>query len=181
MLALDSDRWDTLSHAFGQAWDIPDRLRQIGDGSTPEDAWRYLWAVLCHGGSIADAAYAALSGRIRIADGCDRTPESVLDELLADLWPADTPAPRLTGAGQSGAGDGEGPPDGQGKADGLPPATAGDFRIEYRAVWPDGTQRWLDSRGQFYCRERAGAERPVRLRGCLVDITDRKQAELAAR
>ncbi len=29
-----------------------------------------------------DAAYAALSGRIRIADGCDRTPESVLDELL---------------------------------------------------------------------------------------------------
>ena len=30
-----------------------------------------------------DAAYAALSGRIRIADGCDRSPESVLDELLA--------------------------------------------------------------------------------------------------
>jgi hypothetical protein len=26
-----------------------------------------------------DAAHAALSGRIRIADGCDRTPESVLD------------------------------------------------------------------------------------------------------
>ena len=35
-----------------------------------------------------DAAYAALSGRIRIADGCDRSPESVLDELLAGLWPA---------------------------------------------------------------------------------------------
>ena len=27
-----------------------------------------------------DAAHAALSGRIRLADGCDRTPESVLDE-----------------------------------------------------------------------------------------------------
>jgi magnesium chelatase subunit D len=37
-----------------------------------------------------DAAYAALSGRIRIADGCDRSPESVIDELLASLWP-DTP------------------------------------------------------------------------------------------
>ena len=34
-----------------------------------------------------DAAHAALSGRIRLADGCDRTPESVLDELLDALWP----------------------------------------------------------------------------------------------
>ena len=33
-----------------------------------------------------DAAHAALSGRIRIADGCDRTPESILDELLDALW-----------------------------------------------------------------------------------------------
>ena len=74
-----------------------------------------------------DAAYAALSGRIRIADGCDRTPESVLDELLAELWPADTPQPLLTGADQASAGDGDGPPGGQGKADCLPPPTAGDF------------------------------------------------------
>ena len=74
-----------------------------------------------------DAACAALSGRIRIADGCDRTPESVLDELLAELWPADTPQPRLTGAGQGDDGDGGGPPGGRGKADRLPPATAGDF------------------------------------------------------
>ena len=74
-----------------------------------------------------DAAYAALSGRIRIADGCDRTPESVLDELLAELWPADTPQPLLTDAGQGGAGDDDGPPGGQGKADCLPPPTAGDF------------------------------------------------------
>ena len=36
-----------------------------------------------------DAAYAALSGRIRVADGVDRTPESVIDELLDRLWPAD--------------------------------------------------------------------------------------------
>ena len=38
-------------------------------------------------GSTRDAAHAALSGRIRIADGCDRTPESILDELLDALWP----------------------------------------------------------------------------------------------
>jgi magnesium chelatase subunit D len=35
-----------------------------------------------------DAAYAALSGRIRIADGSDRSPESVLDEILDALWPS---------------------------------------------------------------------------------------------
>ena len=73
-----------------------------------------------------DAAYAALSGRIRIADGCDRTPESVLDELLAELWPADTPQPELTD-GRGGAGDDRAPSDGQGKADRLPPTAAGDF------------------------------------------------------
>ena len=41
-----------------------------------------------------DAAYAALSGRIRVADGVDRTPESVIDELLDRLWPADRPTRR---------------------------------------------------------------------------------------
>jgi magnesium chelatase subunit D len=40
-----------------------------------------------------DAAYAALSGRIRITDGVDRTAESVIDELLEELWPADVPEP----------------------------------------------------------------------------------------
>ena len=49
--------------------------------------------------SARDAAYAALSGRIRIADGCDRTPESVIDELLDELWPAGS------GAAESGTAD----------------------------------------------------------------------------
>ena len=50
--------------------------------------------------------------RIRIADGCDRSPESVLDEIIDQMWPADSepddPAE-----------------DGQGKADGLPADAAG--------------------------------------------------------
>ncbi|WP_308282493.1 AAA family ATPase [Pseudonocardia nigra] len=68
-------------------------------------------------GTGRDAAYAALSGRIRIADGVDRTPESVIDELLDELWPADPdPAdPEAT----------EDPADGPGKADGLPDPAAG--------------------------------------------------------
>jgi magnesium chelatase subunit D len=50
-----------------------------------------------------DAAYAALSGRIRMADGVERTPESVIDELLDRLWPADA--------------DSAEPPDAEGKAE----------------------------------------------------------------
>src|ERR1700722_6440775 len=46
-----------------------------------------------------DAVHAALSGRIRIADGCDRTPESILDELLAALWPDDAAGPQPDPAG----------------------------------------------------------------------------------
>jgi len=56
-------------------------------------------------GTAVDAAYAALSGRIRIADGCDRTPESVLDEILDGLWPEDG-APDLDGQREGGSGKG---------------------------------------------------------------------------
>jgi magnesium chelatase subunit D len=61
-----------------------------------------------------DAAYAALSGRIRIADGVDRTPESVIDELLDAHWSASDP----DSADPGGA-------DAAGKADGLPSPSAG--------------------------------------------------------
>src|SRR3984957_17196883 len=78
-----------------------------------------------------DAAHAALSGRIRIADGCDRSPEAVLDELLDDLWPADAEAPPAAadpdetgGPGESGARDGRGKADGPPDPAGLPRAGA---------------------------------------------------------
>lgn len=50
-----------------------------------------------------DAAYAALSGRIRVADGVDRTPESVIDELLDRLW---QPPPDPTDAARSSDAEG---------------------------------------------------------------------------
>ncbi len=59
-----------------------------------------------------DAMYAALSGRIRIADGVERTPESLLDELLDQLWPSDEPEPSESS---------ESSEDEQGKADGPSP------------------------------------------------------------
>jgi magnesium chelatase subunit D len=69
-----------------------------------------------------DAVLAALSGRIRIADGCDRPPEAVLDELLEAIWPADAAAPELPVPGpesseQDGRGKADGPPQGAGHAE----------------------------------------------------------------
>jgi len=63
-----------------------------------------------------DAAYAALSGRIRMADGVDRTPESVIDELLDELWPAEA----------------DDPADDPGKADGPPETNPAGFRPRSR-------------------------------------------------
>lgn len=63
-----------------------------------------------------DAAYAALSGRIRIADGVDRAPESIIDEILDEIWPEHGEPPPDE--------DAEQPPDqgdDPGKADGPPP------------------------------------------------------------
>jgi magnesium chelatase subunit D len=74
-----------------------------------------------------DAAHAALSGRLRVADGCDRTPESVLDEILGAAWPQDAPAP-LTPDDRGPARD-DGAAAGRGKASGLPPAAAGPTRL----------------------------------------------------
>jgi len=81
-------------------------------------------------GTAQDAAYAALSGRIRIADGCDRSPESVLDELLGQVWPAAAPPPgpaAETGGEppSPGAGAASGARGGQRKADARPRPEAG--------------------------------------------------------
>jgi len=72
-------------------------------------------------GAARDAMHAALSGRIRVADGCDRTPESVLDEILDGLWPAGADGPEL----DTSMGDPLGPEaDGRGKGDGPPPGVS---------------------------------------------------------
>ena len=84
--------------------------------------------------SARDAAHAALSGRIRIADGCDRAPESVIDELLDAIWPGDSPGPRLPDAAPADGAPahpdgGRATLDGRGKGEGLP-AAAGHSRAK---------------------------------------------------
>lgn len=46
--------------------------------------------------------------------------------------------------------------------------------VEYRVALPDGTGRWLASRGRF---QQNSVQGPNRLMGVTVDITERKQAE----
>jgi two-component system sensor kinase FixL len=55
--------------------------------------------------------------------------------------------------------------------------TGAEYRAEYRAVLPNGQIRWIAGRGHV---EFAGDGQPVRMRGCSLDITRRKQAELEA-
>jgi magnesium chelatase subunit D len=78
-----------------------------------------------------DAAYAALSGRIRIADGCDRSPESVLDEILDEAWARDDAPPSDPGAGDPPDGQGEDGrrAGGRGKEHSLPPGAAGAYHL----------------------------------------------------
>jgi magnesium chelatase subunit D len=109
-----------------------------------------------------DAANAALSGRIRIADGCDRTPESVLDELLGRLWPPGTqldgPAGGIPGRPSGAEGTGHdgiihgGTADGQGKAEGLPQA-AGHGRGDERRTSRSSLRR---DRGRGTARRTIG-------------------------
>ena len=51
-----------------------------------------------------------------------------------------------------------------------------DFEMEYRVVWPDGSQHWLYDRGKTYY-DADGI--PLYMTGACVDITERKRAEEA--
>jgi PAS domain S-box-containing protein len=52
----------------------------------------------------------------------------------------------------------------------------GDYQIEYRIVFPDGSLRWLEGRGKLYTDDAGQAERMV---GICMDITDRRRVEQA--
>ncbi len=49
---------------------------------------------------------------------------------------------------------------------------------EFRVIWPDGSVHWICSRGEFLFDD-DGA--PVRMRGTIVEITDRKEVEAKLR
>ena len=76
MLPLDDPRWSRLSHAYGDATDVPDMLRQLAvlaEQNAGEDSkesvvlWARLWSCLCHQETAFDASYAAVPHIVDIA------------------------------------------------------------------------------------------------------------------
>jgi PAS domain S-box-containing protein len=51
----------------------------------------------------------------------------------------------------------------------------GEFRYEYRIIWPDGSVRWVEGHGKPVYDEDGQC---LKVRGLIVDITETKQAEL---
>jgi PAS domain S-box-containing protein len=61
----------------------------------------------------------------------------------------------------------------------MDPAVRGDFDVEYRTIGhEDGVERWIAAKGRAFFDE---ADRPLRVVGATVDVTERKRAELHLR
>jgi len=71
--------WQTLSHVYGPAGDIPallDRARtDMRPAHVPGSAWFDLWSALCHQGDTYTASYAAAPALVQIAQLRQHTPE----------------------------------------------------------------------------------------------------------
>jgi hypothetical protein len=76
MIALDSPRWDELTHAYGGASDIPALLRDLKSAPPPanyrSEPWFSLWSALCHQHDVYTASYAAIPHVVAIASDKQR-------------------------------------------------------------------------------------------------------------
>lgn len=61
------------------------------------------------------------------------------------------------------------------------PQGDGSCYVEYRTIWPDGTERWLAATGRALFAELGGEKRAIRFIGTCFDITQRKYAEESLR
>jgi PAS domain S-box-containing protein len=57
------------------------------------------------------------------------------------------------------------------------PDSSGDYDIEYRVVWPDGSIHWVLAKGQAYFEGAGPERRTARFIGTNMDISERKQLE----
>ncbi len=71
MLPLSSPRWVGLTHAYGDAADIPGLLERAPadtrPAGQPQSAWFDLWSALCHQGDTYTASYAAAPHLVAMA------------------------------------------------------------------------------------------------------------------
>ncbi|MBE7432425.1 MAG: hypothetical protein HS100_00775 [Anaerolineales bacterium] len=69
MINLDSSKWSELSHAYGNASDIPNLLRQLEEmpsSAGNDEPWFSIWSSLAHQGDVYSASFAAVPHVIRI-------------------------------------------------------------------------------------------------------------------
>jgi len=67
-LPLDSARWDQLQHAYGDASDIPELLRQLETVPASKgeyEPWFSLWSALAHQNDVYTASFAAVPHVVR--------------------------------------------------------------------------------------------------------------------
>lgn len=50
----------------------------------------------------------------------------------------------------------------------------GDFAVEYRSIWPDGSLHWIEALGRGFYNEK---HEPVRMQGAVLDVSERKRAD----
>jgi PAS domain S-box-containing protein len=66
-------------------------------------------------------------------------------------------------------------------ASAIHPNSTGRYKVEKRVIWPDGTIRWIATKGQVQYQIEKDKRIPVRLIGTVMDITSPKQAEESLR
>jgi hypothetical protein len=84
MLALDSEKWGELDHAYGSASDIPALLKKLPEAPVREqydaEPWFSLWSAICHQCDVYTASYAAMPYVISAA--AERRPEDRAEYFL---------------------------------------------------------------------------------------------------
>jgi hypothetical protein len=69
MISLDSPEWANLKHAYGNASNIPDLLRQLNTFPSSEgtsEPWFSIWSTLAHQGDVYSASFAAVPHVVQI-------------------------------------------------------------------------------------------------------------------
>jgi hypothetical protein len=70
VLSLDCKRWSELSHAYGDASDVPTLLAELEslppDVGSEAEPYSSLWSALCHQGDVYNGSYAAVPHIVRV-------------------------------------------------------------------------------------------------------------------
>jgi len=117
ILSLDDPRWADLEQAFGSARDVPRLVAALITLDAERDraeVWFALWRMLCHGGEVYSASYAAAPHVVAIAAQLPLRERAQALQLVASIEgcraagvapPVDPPLAASYGAAVAALGD----------------------------------------------------------------------------